>query len=248
MLNREHIIRHLNDMQRYVVQSLRIFREVESTNRLLLTSLSDNVEGFHLCFAEKQTQGKGRHGHQWHSPYGGIYCSVLSRSEPMFGVWLGLIAAVEVVIKLRHWGIEGIGVKWPNDIYCKFGKLGGVLVEYKKNVAVVGVGINRVRSEQLEQSAGLTQITDDIPEYNQLAAIVAEAIMQGFQSVIRYSAAKLLERYRQVDFLHGKPVNVLDGDGNCKHGIVCGITPQAHLCVRHGDAVEVYHAAKVCIQ
>lgn len=247
MLDRK-LICHLSNARRSTVAALHIFQRTDSTNQRLLTSVPDDVGGFHLCFAQEQTRGRGRHGHLWHSPEGGIYCSVLSRCKASSGVWLSLMVAVAVVNGLRNLGMSGIGVKWPNDIYCRFGKIGGVLVEYRGNVAVAGVGINQARPPQKEEGAGLEQLSTDLPDYQYLAAMAAEAIMQGFEDIAQYNAGVLSERYNQVDFLRGKSINVLPGDGSLIAGIACGITKQAHLRVRHDNTVAVYRAADVSIR
>jgi BirA family biotin operon repressor/biotin-[acetyl-CoA-carboxylase] ligase len=54
---------------------------------------------------------------------------------------------VAVIKALNNHGIQGVGLKWPNDIYWQQKKLGGILVEVTGEVngpcsAVIGLGLN----------------------------------------------------------------------------------------------------------
>ena len=247
MLNKERILGALGNEQNRV-GVVHVFHEVDSTNNRLWEDSSNAITDFHLCFAESQTQGRGRHGHSWHSPHGGIYCSVLAQCNAKLGVWLGLMTAVEITVGFKQLGIEGIGVKWPNDIYCQFGKLGGVLVECRGDLSIVGVGINRTQSGQFKQSAGFAQLTYDIPEYNQLAALVAQSIMCAFDRVREGTVSEWVQKYQEVDFLQGRQVDILLRDGERNRGTACGINEEAGLCVRHDDNMQVYHAGEVSVR
>ncbi len=107
--------------------------------------------------AHEQTKGRGRRGHVWCSPAGGLYLSILLRPAVPMRYFVGLpaVCALGVVEALDAMGATGIGLKWPNDIVINSCKLAGLLVEggsSKTGVyAVAGVGINVHRTAQLAQ-------------------------------------------------------------------------------------------------
>ncbi len=108
--------------------------------------------------AHQQTQGRGRRGHVWQSPYGGLYLSVLLRptAPMMYFVGLPAVCALGVAEALDALGVKNIALKWPNDIVIESRKLAGVLVEGGSSpdgvYAVVGVGLNIAAKPQEAQS------------------------------------------------------------------------------------------------
>lgn len=99
--------------------------------------------------ARAQTAGRGRRGHVWRSPAGGIYLSVLLRPAVPMHAFVGLpvVCALGVLRALRGLaGRDDLAVKWPNDIVCDGRKLAGILVEAGSAAegpyAVAGIGVN----------------------------------------------------------------------------------------------------------
>ncbi len=109
--------------------------------------------------ARVQSQGRGRRGHAWRSPAGGLYLSVLLRPQVPVPYFVGLpaVCALGCLRALREAsGLGRIGIKWPNDLVIDNRKLAGLLVEAGSGetgaFAVLGVGVN------------LEPPTDDAPE------------------------------------------------------------------------------------
>lgn len=109
-------------------------------------------EGFTVV-ADEQTEGRGRLGRAWTSPYGaGIAMSVVLRPivpEAAWG-WIPLLTGVAVVEALAAQGVAA-RLKWPNDVVvdgdARDGspgprKLGGLLAERSGPAVVTGVGLN----------------------------------------------------------------------------------------------------------
>ena len=101
-----------------------------------------------VCVAEQQTAGRGRRGRPWVSPYAGnIYLSVLWRFAQGATALEGLSLAVGVAVAtaLERSGVQGVGLKWPNDVLHEGAKLGGILLEMVGDATgacavVIGVG------------------------------------------------------------------------------------------------------------
>jgi BirA family biotin operon repressor/biotin-[acetyl-CoA-carboxylase] ligase len=91
----------------------------------------------HVVVADEQSTGMGRRGRTWLSPVGGFYATFIVLNDPRIAVRAGLAAAraieaLSIPVKL----------KWPNDLVVDERKLGGILIEAVKSLALVGVGIN----------------------------------------------------------------------------------------------------------
>ena len=111
--------------------------------------MTGSAVGVHACLADRQTAGRGRRGRPWVAPLGNVYLSVswdfgLAAAE-LQGLSLAVGVATARVAEV--FGAGGVGLKWPNDVVCDSGKLGGILIELLSSGAhssrvVVGVGLN----------------------------------------------------------------------------------------------------------
>ncbi len=107
-----------------------------------------------IVIAERQQSGRGRDGHSWESPPGGLYLSAVIR-PPMSVVDvppMTLAIGVGLCDAVRTLGAPAV-LKWPNDLLVPCGdgsrarKLAGVLVEAQSqgnrlDAVIVGIGVN----------------------------------------------------------------------------------------------------------
>lgn len=151
LLDPEKIRALIEPAQQVKLNNLEIFNTITSTNDYLLNHSSEKKEETIACFAERQTQGKGRRGRAWISPFAkNIYLSLLWHfpSDPSTLSGLSLAVALAVVSALKEYGVtKHIRVKWPNDVLWKNQKLAGILIELSCEAhntcrTVIGIGIN----------------------------------------------------------------------------------------------------------
>lgn len=95
-----------------------------------------------------QTAGRGQRSHDWASPEGGLYLSVLIRPEVPGEALpaLPVACALGALGALREVGCPRARLKWPNDIVVGNHKLAGILTELVATgedvFAVCGIGVN----------------------------------------------------------------------------------------------------------
>ena len=124
-----------------------------------------------------QSNGKGQRGNQWESENGqNLLCSYalpLKRSGNTIvsGVFTAALALLEV---LKNIDISDVEIKWPNDLYYKDRKIGGILTEnifsgseLVKQVVGIGLNLNQTnfRSENacsLKMMTGKTYFPKDL--------------------------------------------------------------------------------------
>ena len=63
----------LLDQIRPLVDQIRVFGEIDSTNDEARRMIISGLTGSNLIIANTQTSGRGRRGRKWVSPAGGIY-------------------------------------------------------------------------------------------------------------------------------------------------------------------------------
>lgn len=124
-----------------------------STNDTAASLLRDGkvFEGT-LVVTSNQTAGRGQRGNQWEAETGkNLTFSLILKPAyltPNEQFYLNMAVSLGIYEFLNgFFSAEDIKIKWPNDIYYKDKKMGGVLIEnvLKKSViesAVIGIGLN----------------------------------------------------------------------------------------------------------
>ena len=124
------------------MQGWRIHRHVQvaSTN-----DLAGQLPGWNAVVARTQTAGRGRYRRSWVSDEGGIWLSATLPTPGPAETWsvLPLAAGWAVREALAACGVQGMRLRWPNDLMIGPAKLAGILVErFRPDAAVIGLGIN----------------------------------------------------------------------------------------------------------
>ncbi len=136
---------------------LHFLEKTGSTNDVALSLAREGHPHGTVVIADAQERGRGRHGRRWFSPPGvNIYMSILLRPgtitfHPALVTLAAAAATVEAVNSrlLRRHPLPAAAAwsKWPNDIYCRDRKLGGILTEASTSgrtisSMVTGIGVN----------------------------------------------------------------------------------------------------------
>jgi BirA family transcriptional regulator, biotin operon repressor / biotin---[acetyl-CoA-carboxylase] ligase len=132
---------------------LELFDRIDSTNLEAMRRIRAGERGPLWLRAQEQTAGKGRSGRGWTSEPGNFYGSLILPLTCNVAVaqQLSLIAGVAVVDALNDVAgapIQGLRLKWPNDLLIGNAKLAGILLESSSAptsgelIAVLGIGIN----------------------------------------------------------------------------------------------------------
>ncbi|BDY03175.1 bifunctional biotin--[acetyl-CoA-carboxylase] ligase/biotin operon repressor BirA [Ferrimonas sp. YFM] len=242
-----------------LASKVHLFDEVDSTNSFLLNNLGDLASG-DCCLAERQTQGRGRRGREWVSPYAGsLYLSMYWRLDGGIAQagGLSLVVGVLLVEALESLGIAGVSVKWPNDLYYGESKLAGILVEMRGQYGepahmVIGCGINvnlgQGAASQIDRDwTDLHQIHGAPVDRNLLAREVIGHLQKGLQQFELQGLAPFLERWRQRDRYLGKPVRVLLADSEVT-GVAAGVDASGALLLETDSGLQAFNSGEVSLR
>ncbi len=250
ILESQQVTDRLDESVRSLVTTLEVFESIDSTNSYLARVEPPSPGKLRVAIADEQTAGRGRQEREWVSPRGqGLYqslayCVDAGRKDlPSLTLALG----VGVLDALQELGIEGVQLKWPNDLVADNGKLGGLLAETRSVgaglVVTAGIGINLFMSERTRQIAAsgwaqrgvaLNDIADDVPDMCSLAVAITHAVAGVFTQFESTGLAGYVERWRAADWLLGRRVSV-SSPGASHSGIASGIDNSGALMIETGS-------------
>ncbi len=256
LLTSESIERQLSREVRGQVPQIQICWICDSTNSTLMRQFRSRVDlkQGSVLLAEQQTAGRGRRGKEWISPFGGsIYLSIFWKFEQgaMALSGLGIVVGVAIAEALIDLGVEGVQLKWPNDIYLYGKKLGGILVEVEGEAdgptyAVIGAGVNLVMSvsthEKIDQpAASLSEVAGVNVERDTLAAAIINRLVPMLNIFSVEGLVSVLEQWKGFDLMRDADVE-LDLGGESIRGIACGINDMGALQLKrkNGDIKSYY--------
>lgn len=130
--------------------------ETDSTNRWM----KENGSGDMVVVADYQTAGRGCGTNKWESERGkNLLFSILIHPVdiPVFRQFHISMAISLAILDALEQHIGDVSIKWPNDIYWRNGKLGGILIENRLQGGcikdcIIGIGLN-VNQEQFFSDA-----------------------------------------------------------------------------------------------
>ena len=237
LLSEENIKKNLTLAAHSLITALEIHNSIDSTNSYLVNKSQQIKETGIVCFAEYQTAGKGRRGREWVSPFGrNIYLSILwqFQSGPAAISGLSLAVGVAIIRALNDCGVEGVGLKWPNDIFWQGKKLAGILIEVSGETngpcsAVIGLGLNFYLPK--EKASLINQDWVDLSQIifnqqgkirNKLAVTLLNYLMPMIANFEQDTLEKYIDEWREYDCMKGRHVQLFMGQ-QVFSGVVKGI-------------------------
>ena len=237
----------LTQLAKSRLEKLEVFSSIASTNTYLMSQPPPAAGRYRVAIADHQTSGRGRHFRRWVSnPGAGLYMS-FSYSFTNPGRHLGgltLAIGVAVVHALQQLGVEGLALKWPNDIVALDGKLGGILTEVQagkrdRTTVVTGIGLNLdmpggvdldTESDWARRAVDLRSIAGDPPSRELIAGTILEMLYLTFLRFEEYGLGEFMDDWRRHDWLRGREVTV-DLPDKQVTGVAAGIGEDGSLLV-----------------
>lgn len=238
---------------------LELLLDVDSTNTYLFERASDHMGKRYAVFAEKQSSGRGRRGRQWISPFGrNIYLSLLVSFSGGMSALEGLSLAVGIAVEkaMGRLGIDGVGLKWPNDIYADGRKLAGILLEvtgeYNSHCQVViGIGLNLSMSEgeaqEIDQPwVDLSSLRSGLSR-NQVAGTLLDELLSMVDTFQKEGFAPWQQYWSERDIYHNKDV-VISSPIRDVEGVVKGVNRKGELMLRTDRGMEIISAGELSVR
>lgn len=245
-------------IQKLTKNNIAVLPVIDSTNQYLLERIN-TLENGTVCIAEYQSQGRGRRGRQWVSPFGSnLYFSIYWKLEAGIAAAMGLslVVGVAVAEALESLGLEGIKLKWPNDLYYQDKKLAGILVEMSGQAGgaadlVIGLGLNISMPESVadidQPWTSLSAISDNLPSKNALAATLINKCSEALSSYEYSGMHGFVTRWNRLDNFLNRPAKLVMGNREI-HGTIRGINEQGAVLIETDKGVESFVGGEISLR
>lgn len=234
------------------------FDEIDSTNKFLLKHI-DDLENGDICLAELQTAGRGRRGKVWVSPYAShLYFSMYWQLEQGMAAAMGLslVVGYSLTTVLTQLGVDGLGLKWPNDIYRHGKKLAGILVEMHGQAdgicqLVIGAGVNiampKTQQELIDQP--WSDLLDLINQFDktQLAILLQKQLCHDLGIFTEQGLTPFINGWRDFDIFQGQQVQISFGD-TIVIGCYQGIDEQGGVIIEQDGVKKCYLGGEITLR
>lgn len=235
---------------------IRFVPETASTNADIASALAGGgywAEGDWIV-ADRQTDGRGRLGREWHGGLGNFMGSTvvhLQHGDPVpasLSLLTGL-ALHEAVGRLLVPGTP-LMLKWPNDVLLDGAKAAGILLEAIKGFVIVGIGVNLLEAPELadRKTAALSDF-GAAPDRDAFAVTLAGAFERELHRWRTAGLAPMLRRWQSAAHPVGTRLTVLPPGEDALSGEFAGLADDGNLRLRLGDGtVRTVHAGDVLLQ
>ena len=261
MLDAESIQQPITEVLGARLNKLEVFLEIESTNSYLLDQSSPLPGRFRVALADYQTAGRGSFDRTWQSPPSSGLCLSIAYTFlriPDKLPSLTLALGVGVIEALERLDIDGISLKWPNDIVAFDGKLGGILTEVQNSISngvtvIAGIGLNVDLPDSMQvldelswadKIIDLKKCTGKLPSREKLSVVVIESLLGCMIRFESHGFAPFQDSWRKYDWLKDKPIIIDTPDGSHYSGVADGVDHNGALNIRtNGDRRSIIAGA-----
>jgi len=265
LLSEKKITGYLAQMSK--ANKIEVYTVIDSTNRHLMRHLaSHNKNGMvmmqqgQVCLAEYQSDGRGRRGRKWISPFGShLYLSLYWQLEQGLSgaMGLSLITALAVSDAIKELLDINVELKWPNDIYIGGVKLAGILIELEGQASgpsdsVIGVGLNLRMPEKSAQLidqpwTDLQSHSSKLIDRNRLCAVIISCLIDRLKRHQEEGLTAMVDEWHQYDVYLDKKVKLITGDRETT-GICRGINNQGALQLEVDGVVKSIYGGEVSLR
>ncbi len=239
-----------------------IFSNIKSTMDFLKIDKISDLNIIDICLAETQTEGRGRFGRNWHSPFASnIYfsCRWTLNKDVTQLAGLSLVIGLALIDTLIELEIDkDLAIKWPNDICWQEKKLAGILLEinatgHSITQIIIGIGINVNMPSPAEKIinrpwAAINQIMKADQDRNKIIGVMLSHLLKNLSRFADDGLTPFLPEWTKYDLLYDRNI-VLENGQQKISGIAKGIDQFGQLILQQTDGkFHTYSAGETTIK
>lgn len=217
------------------------FDKINSTNNFL--SKQQFKLKNQLCIADTQTNGKGQYDRIWENQIQNALFSIKTKiSDKVCLNGLSLVVGIAIITVLqKHYNLNNLQLKWPNDILLNNKKLAGILIENQIQnnfqYPVIGVGINILSND----FANIGHIIDK----QQLILKISKQILHYIKRFKVSGFKSFIQQWQKLDYLTNNKIAIKHNDSI---GVSIGVDDSGFLIFQNGnDSTIIYNSKQIII-
>lgn len=213
-----------------------------------------------VCIAEHQSQGRGRKGRAWVSPFAANLYFSIGVQVPLGLSALGgisLAVGISLANTLNRYANHPIKIKWPNDLLVDNQKLAGILVEASgdstdNSFLNIGIGINwnmqQEQGEAIDQPwINLKQLVDKTVSRNQILSDLLIELEHAFADYQHNGLQLISKQWNSLSALYRQPVTLIRANDRI-NGIEVGIDSSGALKLATDAGEQIVHSGEVSLR
>lgn len=202
-----------------------------------------------IVSAVRQVKGRGRFNRTWYGEPGGLWATYNVPIDPQLPLHWGvlpLVAGAAIMRALRPFGIDGLRLRWPNDVLVGRSKLAGILVERPaERLAAIGIGVNVLNDVQSlvgqvqDTPTRLADCVQKCPSVVEVRDILAAALGEVYLAFVQNGFAALASELSSA-WGGSRSVEVITDAGSIL-GLFTGVVDDGSpvLCQEDGTSIVV---------
>jgi len=219
-------------------------QQVESTNNYATGMVHEGMAQHGMVvFAHYQSKGKGQHNKTWLGEAGKNIAMSIVLQPPALALSQSFLISMATALGVQRFFSNYAGsetkVKWPNDLYWRDRKAGGILIEnivlgseWKAAVIGIGINVNQTGFEGVDQKAvSLKQITGKEHNPVELAKELCKHLSEAY-TVLQMLPQQIMEDYRNHLYKLNETVRLKKGS-RVFDATVKNVTSLGELIVQH---------------
>ena len=197
---------------------------VDSTNNYAMGLVHAGVaQHGTVVFAHHQNKGKGQRGKSWETePGANLSFSIILHPHFLLATQMFQLLAV-TALSVRQELEKLIGdeakIKWPNDLYWRDRKTGGILIEnvlrgtqWQWAVVGIGINVNQTTFGTLRNPVSIKQITGKETAVKELAKAIHINLLNSLLNLEKEGFEQFFQQYNQHLYNCGEQVQLKKGN------------------------------------
>ncbi len=192
---------------------------VDSTNNYAMGLIHEGLAQHGLTIrAAHQTKGKGQRGKVWETePGANLSFSIIVKPGLLLTQSFQLLAATALAVRDELEKVLGdeTKIKWPNDLYWRDRKTGGILIEnvvrgrqWQWAVIGIGINVNQTKFKGLKNPVSIKQVTGKNTDVLQLAHVIQKAVLKNCNHLQQQGFPGIFETYNRQLYKLQQPVRL----------------------------------------
>lgn len=234
---------------------------IDSTNQHLLMLADQGAPSGYCLVAQNQLAGRGRQGRSWLSDgEGSLTFSLLWRfgGDASGLAGLPLMVSLAVAQALERLPVDGLSLKWPNDLLRHGRKIAGVLVEISDANdgavgAVIGIGLNIVLEDALSDrlpnpATDLRNAEGEAPARDAVLAAILKALIPSLQKFSAAGFAPFKAEWMARCAHRDRMIRLTLPNRRVEVGECIDLSDDGALLLRQNGAITHFHAGDISLR